>query len=80
MRKVAKKNIRLRLRKPKPSKFSNALLIQNSADEILWLQRPDNGIWGGLWSLPLEFIEKVADKKADGKVTDKTRRLPIISN
>ncbi|MBO6225482.1 MAG: NUDIX domain-containing protein, partial [Psychrobacter sp.] len=39
-----------------------------SADgDILWLQRPDNGIWGGLWSLPLQFVEKV-----DGKMNGKT--------
>jgi len=46
-------------KKPKPSKFSNALIIENTQGQILWLQRPDNGIWGGLWSLPLQFVEKV---------------------
>ncbi|SLJ85776.1 A/G-specific adenine glycosylase [Psychrobacter sp. DAB_AL43B] len=51
-------------KQPKPSKFSNALLIKNTAGEILWLQRPDNGIWGGLWSLPLEFVEKISGKVA----------------
>lgn len=50
----------------KPSKFSNALMIKNTDGDILWLQRPDNGIWGGLWSLPLEFVEKVT-----GKITNK---------
>ena len=54
-------------KQPKPSKFSNALLIQNADGEILWLQRPDNGIWGGLWSLPLAFIEKTS-----GNVKSKT--------
>ena len=54
-------------KQPKPSKFSNALLIENLNGEILWLQRPDNGIWGGLWSLPLQFVEKIA-----GKVSNKT--------
>ncbi len=54
-------------KQPKPSKFSNALLIKNQDGEILWLQRPDNGIWGGLWSLPLEFINKI-----DGKDSSKT--------
>ncbi|WP_367107281.1 A/G-specific adenine glycosylase [uncultured Psychrobacter sp.] len=54
-------------KKPKPSKFSNALLIENENGEILWLQRPDNGIWGGLWSLPLQFVEKV-DGKTDNKI------------
>ena len=59
-------------KQPKPSKFSNALLIQNNDGEILWLQRPDNGIWGGLWSLPLEFVEKIS-----GNVTGKTATKPM---
>lgn len=58
-------------KQPKPSKFSDALLIENVDGEILWLQRPDNGIWGGLWSLPLQFVEKV-DGKANSKITGKT--------
>ena len=52
----------------KPSKFSNALLIESSKHDILWLQRPDNGIWGGLWSLPLQFVEKIT-----GNVTGKSK-------
>ena len=59
-------------KQPKPSKFSNALIIQNTDGEILWLQRPDNGIWGGLWSLPLAFIEKVA-----GSVKKETANQPL---
>ena len=58
-------------KQPKPSKFSDALLIENIDGEILWLQRPDNGIWGGLWSLPLQFVEKI-DGKANSKITGKT--------
>lgn len=55
---------------PKPSKFSKALLISNNDGEILWLKRPDNGIWGGLWSLPLLFDKKVqVDKKTKLEVT-----------
>lgn len=53
-------------KQPKPSKFSHALLIKDVDDNILWLQRPHNGIWGGLWSLPLQFVEKI-----EGKATDK---------
>ncbi|WP_350562353.1 A/G-specific adenine glycosylase [Psychrobacter sp. CAL346-MNA-CIBAN-0220] len=64
-------------KKPKPSKFSNALLIENTEGEILWLQRPDNGIWGGLWSLPLEFVDKIDGKvvanKQDNKITSEPR-------
>ncbi|WP_201509339.1 A/G-specific adenine glycosylase [Psychrobacter alimentarius] len=58
-------------KQPKPSKFSDALLIESIDGDILWLQRPDNGIWGGLWSLPLQFVEKV-DGKANNKATGKT--------
>lgn len=62
---------------PKPSKFSNALLIKDIDGNILWLQRPDNGIWGGLWSLPLEFIKKI-DARTDTK-TD-IKELDILSD
>jgi A/G-specific adenine glycosylase len=60
-------------KQPKPSKFSNALLIKDMDGKILWLQRPDNGIWGGLWSLPLQFVEKI-DGKVSGKTTDKNSK------
>ena len=66
-------------KQPKPSKFSNALIIQNSDGQILWLQRPDNGIWGGLWSLPLQFIGKVSGKLIDKTVTD-NQLLKVASN
>lgn len=49
-------------KKPKPSRFSNALLMQNDSGKILWLQRPDSGIWGGLWVLPLQFKQKTQGK------------------
>ncbi|WP_445116922.1 A/G-specific adenine glycosylase [Acinetobacter sp. WZC-1] len=42
-------------KKPKkavPVKTATVLLIQ-SGDEWLWQQRPDSGLWGGLWSLPI---------------------------
>ena len=52
-------------KQPKPSKFSEALLIESASGDILWLQRPDNGIWGGLWSLPLQFVEKITGKSTD---------------
>ncbi|MCD6251762.1 MAG: A/G-specific adenine glycosylase [Psychrobacter sp.] len=58
-------------KQPKPSKFSDALLIESSDHDMLWVQRPDNGIWGGLWSLPLQFVEKVT-----GKITGKSE-VPV---
>lgn len=72
-------------KQPKPSKFSNALLIKDTGGKILWLQRPDNGIWGGLWSLPLQFVEKI-EGKASGKTTAKNSKasddkaLKVASN
>ena len=77
-------------KQPKPSKFSNALLIKDADGKILWLQRPDNGIWGGLWSLPLEFVEKISgkaavkntDKNIDKKIKEATveQSLEVASN
>ncbi len=62
-------------KQPKPSKFSNALLIEDIDGKILWLQRPDNGIWGGLWSLPLQFIEKTAGKMNTKTAAEKTTEI-----
>ena len=67
-------------KQPKPSKFSNALLIKNSDGNILWLQRPDNGIWGGLWSLPLAFIEKISGKAAVKDADKNKNKKPIAAN
>ena len=66
-------------KQPKPSKFSNALLIKNVDGEILWLQRPDNGIWGGLWSLPLAFIEKISGKIAAKDADKNENKDPIVA-
>src|SRR5699024_429455 len=58
---------------------------KDMAGNILWLQRPDNGIWGGLWSLPLQFVEKI-DGKVSGKTTAKNSKasddkaLKVASN
>ena len=72
-------------KQPKPSKFSNVLLIKDMDGKILWLQRPDNGIWGGLWSLPLEFIKKIEGKGSsktsaeESQIKDDTK-LEVASN
>ncbi|MGP5550559.1 A/G-specific adenine glycosylase [Psychrobacter namhaensis] len=68
-------------KQPKPSKFSDALLIESVEHDILWLQRPDNGIWGGLWSLPLQFVEKIAGKvTGNTKNASKNKQLDVRSN
>lgn len=44
-------------RKPIPHRQRIVLLISNQHDHILLEERPQKGIWGGLWSLP-EFDDK----------------------
>ena len=39
-------------RKPRPVREVQFLLIQNPNGHLLLQQRPESGIWGGLWSLP----------------------------
>ncbi len=76
----AKRIIQSKQKSPKPSKFSHALLIENTEDELLWLQRPDNGIWGGLWSLPLQFVERVDGKTGKRQDITKDKPLNVRSN
>nr|WP_227430313.1 A/G-specific adenine glycosylase [Psychrobacter sp. I-STPA6b] len=54
-------------KQPKPSKYSHVLLLSNPQGQMLWLQRPESGIWGGLWSLPLHFLKKESVQKTQGK-------------
>lgn len=61
----------LPFKKPKkavPVKSAKVLLIQNEDDQWLWSQRPQSGLWGGLWCLPiieddLKFQETVQSLK-----------------
>lgn len=43
-------------KKPVPVKSAQVLILQ-CGDQWLWQQRPNTGLWGGLWCLPI--IEKV---------------------
>lgn len=40
-------------RKARPHRRANLLLIENAAGELLLERRPEQGIWGGLWCLPM---------------------------
>lgn len=40
-------------KKPVPVKRAQVLLLQNQQQQWLWQQRPDSGLWGGLWTLPI---------------------------
>ena len=39
-------------RKPLPVRTTRMLILQDDKNQVLLLQRPPSGIWGGLWSLP----------------------------
>lgn len=39
-------------KKEKPVKATTLLIIENTTGELLLQQRPQSGIWGGLWSFP----------------------------
>lgn len=67
-------------KQPKPSKFSNVLIIKNAEGKTLWLQRPDTGIWGGLWSLPLQFVEKVEASDLTKPSESQSQILAVRSN
>lgn len=57
------------IKKPKkqnPVKSSYFLIIQNQNNQILLQQRPDYGIWGGLWCFP--------EIDADSDILDHCRR------
>uniref|UniRef100_UPI002FDDD92F NUDIX domain-containing protein n=3 Tax=Moraxellaceae TaxID=468 RepID=UPI002FDDD92F len=43
-------------KKPVPVKSAQVLILQ-CGDQWLWQQRPNTGLWGGLWCLPI--IEEV---------------------
>lgn len=60
---------------PNPSKFSLALQLQNDT-KTLWLQRPDNGIWGGLYCLPLAFLRK----EKGGKIIENWQNDTVFEN
>lgn len=57
-------------KQPKPSKYSDVLLLSNPQGQMLWLQRPETGIWGGLWCLPLQFVQKTQGKKVLATAND----------
>lgn len=48
-----------KIKKVRPERDVHLILLENSQQQILLHQRPDSGIWGGLWCLP-----EVAEKEA----------------
>lgn len=66
-----------------PEKTALALLLRNTAGEILLQQRPLTGVWGGLWSFP-EFADETAmhDWLAQHFAPTQTitTRLPVLTH
>lgn len=56
-------------RKARPHRRANLLVIENKAGQLLLERRPERGIWGGLWCLPMsDNTERFPQ----------ARRLPVI--
>lgn len=53
-------------KKDKPIKTAQLLMLRNPMGELLLQQRPQTGIWGGLWSFP----ELASDQAADEHTID----------
>lgn len=55
-------------RKTLPEKMVSMAMIQNDANEVLLLQRPPTGIWGGLWCFP-ELVHSVTQQNKKSSTT-----------
>jgi A/G-specific adenine glycosylase len=58
-------------KKPVPVKTGKVLLIE-SQGQWLWEQRPNSGLWGGLWSLPI--------LESEAELQQICERLKLVSN
>jgi A/G-specific adenine glycosylase len=70
-------------KKPKkqiPTRQVHMLIIENNRGEILLEQRPDSGIWGGLWSFPeatnVDELDHYLDKNLCS--TSTTQHWPVM--
>lgn len=68
----------------KPHKYSLAINFYDPQDQTtLWIQRPDTGIWGGLWCLPLidldlDHWKKLMDHSSKNSILNLTAFLQKI--
>lgn len=54
------------------TRFFHFYLIENEQNEILVRRRPAKGIWGGLWEIPNEEVEKLAWDEKKSKYENAT--------
>lgn len=64
-------------RKPLPEKQITMLMILD-AGEILLMRRPNQGIWGGLWSLPEVLPDDIPEKHARETYGLDTETLEVL--
>lgn len=72
----------LPFKKPKkavPIKFAKILLLQFH-DQWLWQQRPNTGLWGGLWSLPIIEDELVFEQLCQSLNLKQVKQTSKISH
>lgn len=70
-------------RKAIPQRQTHWLILKNEQGEVLLEQRPQQGIWGGLWSFPeienAEAIEQICQQQFQLKVTEH-QALPSLQH
>lgn len=66
-------------KKIKPVKRANLLMLLNAQNQIWLEQRPQKGIWGGLWSLPqFDSFEELTQALCPCKETDSATQLSLV--
>jgi len=69
-------------KKPKanrPDRRARFLVLRNEADQVLLIQRPPSGIWGGLWCFP-EQQENTGSSISATQITNARPTLPPIDH
>ncbi|MEA3405841.1 MAG: A/G-specific adenine glycosylase [Pseudomonadota bacterium] len=66
-------------KKVKPVKQASLLMLLNSQDQIWLEQRPQKGIWGGLWSLPqFDSLDDLTQAFNPCKETDSALQSSLV--
>jgi A/G-specific adenine glycosylase len=69
----------VKTKKTKRSRRENALLLLCQGEQVWLLQRPQKGVWAGLWSLP-EFADAVALQTAVAPWPGQGEWLPTVQH
>ncbi|PJE78641.1 Adenine DNA glycosylase [invertebrate metagenome] len=63
--------------KQRPEKSTRMLMVVNQYGEVLLEKRPDNGIWGGLWSFPEISVDEELETTASQKIGASLKNFEI---